>query len=282
MEEFKGKAGIIVGGGRGIGRASALALGRLGAEVLVADLGCAADGTGEDEEVAQATAREIRESGGRAHGIAFDSARPEAARGLMEAAEALLPHLDFALYCAGFRHDRMLLRTTEEEFAKVLDVHLFGAVRFAREVARVLTSSRRSGSLVLTTSSSGLFGTAGQSALATAAGGLIGFVRTAATELRRQEIAVNAIIPTARTRLTEGLPLFASIKEDSLTPEHVAQVVCHLFSEAARDVHGEVIGIAGGRIYSFRHAETSGAFHEGPPPALAAIAAGWRDVTRRS
>jgi hypothetical protein len=78
------------------------------------------------------------------------------------------------------------------------------------------------------------------------------------------------------------LPLFEAIREDSLTPEHVAQVVCHLLSSAARDVHGEAIGVAGGRIYAFRHAETSGAFLEGPPATLAAIAAAWRDVTRRS
>jgi NAD(P)-dependent dehydrogenase (short-subunit alcohol dehydrogenase family) len=135
---------------------------------------------------------------------------------------------------------------------------------------------------VLVSSASGFFGSAGQSALAMAAGGLIGFVKTAATELRRHKIRVNAVVPTARTRLTAQLPLFESIRSDSLTPEHVAQGICHLLSDAAQDVLGEVIGIAGGRIYAYRHAETSGAFLEdSAPPSLASIAAAWRDVSRR-
>ncbi|HEY6876546.1 MAG TPA: SDR family oxidoreductase, partial [Polyangiales bacterium] len=137
------------------------------------------------------------------------------------------------------------------------------------------------GSIALASSASGFFGSAGQSSLAIAAGGLAGFVRTAATELRRNKVRLNVVVPTARTRLTEQLPLFASIKADSLSPEHAAQGIVYLLTEAAADVQGEIIGVAGGRLYAFRHAETSGAYLEGNPPALTEIAASWRDVTRR-
>lgn len=282
MSEFEGKAGIVVGGGHGVGRATALALARLGARLLIVDVGSAADGSGHDPSVADEVAATITRAEGVAHALALDAGEPDAAQRIVAHARQLFSVLDFGVYAAGFRHDRMLLRMPDDELERVLAVHLFGPLRFARELARELVATRREGSLVLATSAAGFVGSAGQSALATAAGGLVGFVRTAAAELRRQGVRINALVPTARTRLTEGLPLFAAIRDDSLTPEHVAQGICHLLSSAAHDVHGEVIGVAGGRIYALRHAETSGAFHEGAPASLTAIAAAWRDVTRRS
>ena len=283
MGEFEGKAGIIVGGANGIGRAAALALSQLGAEVLLVDVGCDPEGASENRAAVEETARDIAALTPKTpHALALDVAAKGAAAELVAHARRLLPSLDFGLYCAGYRHDRALLRDDDDALSRLLEVHLFGAIRFTRELARELVRERREGSIVLASSAAAFAGTAGQSAHATASGGLFGFVRTAATELRRQGIRVNALVPTARTRLTAGLPLFDSIREDSLTPEHAAQVACHLLSSAAREVHGEVIGVAGGRIYGFRHSETSGAFLEGPPPPLAAVAAAWRDVLRRS
>ena len=282
MTEFKGKAGIIVGGANGVGRATADALADLGAELLLVDLGSDVEGKGTDPTVVDQAAEAIARRGGKAHPLVLDAALPSAASTIVAHARAHLPTLDFGIYCAGYRHDRMLLRCPEEELERVLGVHLLGPLRFARELARELVTSKREGSIVLATSGSAFAGSAGQSATATAAGGVVGFVRTAAAELRRQGIRINAIVPTARTRQTSGLPLFESIRADSLTPEHVAQAIAHLLSPAARDVHGEAIGVAGGRIYAYRTAETSGAYLEGPPATLPAIAAAWRDVTRRS
>jgi hypothetical protein len=87
-------------------------------------------------------------------------------------------------------------------------------------------------------------------------------------------------VPTARTRLTEELPLFQAIRRDSLTPEHVAQVAAHLLSDGARDVHGELIGVAGGRVYAFRMAETSGIYYDEGPMPLEELAGAFRQVTR--
>jgi NAD(P)-dependent dehydrogenase (short-subunit alcohol dehydrogenase family) len=283
MTEFADKVAIIVGGASGVGRATAEALGRLGCRLVIADLGCAPDGTGHDPDVVADTAQQLEDAGAEVLALALDAAEPASAHQLVEAALARFGRVDLGVYCAGFHHERALLRGDgEAELERVLAVHLFGAMRFTQELARALVAAKSAGSIVLATSAAGFFGSAGHGALAVASGGLVGFVKTAATELRRHKIRVNALVPTARTRLTEQLPLFASIRAESLTPGHVAQGICHLLSEAAADVLGEVIGVAGGRIYAFRHAETSGAFLEGDTlPSLASIAASWRDVTRR-
>jgi NAD(P)-dependent dehydrogenase (short-subunit alcohol dehydrogenase family) len=281
MSEFEGKVAIVVGGARGIGRATAEALLRGGARLLLADAGTGPDGEGHDPDVVAAAARALSEDPTRVRGVALDATEPGAPVELLRLATEHFGRLDYGVYCAGFHHDRALLRTGEQELARVLAVHLAAPVQFARELTRSLIAAKRPGSVVLCGSASGFFGSAGQSSLAIAGGGLAGFVRAAATELRRHAVRINVVVPTARTRLTEHLPLFESIRSDSLSPAHVAQGICHLLSDAATDVQGEVLGIAGGRIYAYRHVETSGAYLDGDPPALTDIAAAWRDVTRR-
>ncbi|MDB4985654.1 MAG: Dehydrogenase [Myxococcaceae bacterium] len=281
MSEFAEKVAIVAGGAQGIGRAVAHTLAGLGARVLIGDVGSLPDGSGQDPLFVAQAAEELGRDGAQVSSLVVDTGQPDAARRLLQSALASYGRVDLGVYSAGFLHDRALLRTTAAELEHVLAVHLLGAIRFTNELARAMISAKTAGSIVLATSSSAFFGSAGQSAMAAAAGGLIGFVKTAATELRRHNIRVNAVVPTARTRLTAQLPLFTSIRPDSLTPEHVAQGICHLLSDAASDVRGEVVGIAGGRIYAFRHAETSGAFLEdSSPPSLSAIAEAWRDVSR--
>jgi NAD(P)-dependent dehydrogenase (short-subunit alcohol dehydrogenase family) len=279
MSQFAEQVAIIVGGANGVGRATARSLAGLGMRLVIADAGTGSDGQGRDPDAVAQIAAELGED--KVLGLPLDVTAPEAATSLVQQAIERFGRVDHGLYCAGFHHDRALLRTSDDELQRVLAVHLFAPLRFARELARSLIAGQRGGSIVLASSASGFFGSAGQSSLAIAAGGLAGFVRTAATELRRHKVRLNVVVPTARTRLTEQLPLFASIKPDSLSPEHVAQGIVHLLSEAASDVQGEILGVAGGRIYAFRHAEASGAYLEGNPPSLADIAANWRDVTRR-
>lgn len=277
---FEGKVAIVVGAGRGIGRAVALGLAREGAKVAIADSGCDADGTGHDASVAEAVTDEVRKAGGEAIAIALDASAPDAARHMMDAVRQSFGVIDVGFYAAGISREKPLVRLHDADFEAVLDVHVRGAMRFTRELAKVMIDQRNGGAILLTTSAAGLFGASHQTALSMAAGAVTALTKTAATELRRHGIRINAIAPTARTRLTEGLPLFQSIRADSLSVEHVVPVACHLLSEASSDVHGELIGVAGGRIYAFRTNETSGLFQEGPPVSLAALAAGFRDVTR--
>jgi NAD(P)-dependent dehydrogenase (short-subunit alcohol dehydrogenase family) len=277
---FTGKVCIVFGGGRGIGRATALALAREGAQVVVNDLGCAADGTGHDPDVAQQVVTEIEALGGKALGFALDAGVPNAAREVIDAAQKSFGGVHAGFYCAGVTRERPLLRMDDADFAALMDVHAYGAFRFTRELGRTLVDQRLGGSILLAGSAAAFFGTQAQTGAAAAGGAVASFTRTAATELRRHNIRVNCLIPTARTRLTEHLPLFQSIRRDSLTAEHVAQAACYLLSDAAQDVHGELIGVAGGRTYSVRVSETSGLFREGEPPSVADLAANWREVTR--
>jgi NAD(P)-dependent dehydrogenase (short-subunit alcohol dehydrogenase family) len=280
MGAVDGKVFIVVGGARGIGRASAQVLAREGARLLLADNGCAPDGTGHDTSVVSACGDEVRALGTEVVTSSLDATAPGAAKELVELALSSFGRVDGGLFCAGFVRERAIVRMGDDDFDSVLDVHVRAAFRFTRELAKALVERRAGGSIVLTSSPSGFAGTAQQASLAAAAGAIASFTKTAALELRRQEVRVNAIVPTARTRLTQDLPLFQAIRPDSLTPEHVAQVVAHLLSDASRDVHGELIGVAGGRIYALRMVETSGVYHDEGPVPLAELAGAFRDVTR--
>jgi len=277
---LEGKVAVVVGGGRGIGRAVALGLAREGARVVITDSGCAPDGTGHDASVAQAVADEVRALGADALALDLDASASDAARHMMDATRQEFGRVDVGFYAAGITREKALVRLVDSDFEAVFDVHVRGALRFTREVATAMIEQRTGGSILLAMSAAGLFGATQQTSLGMAAGAVAALTKTAATELRRHGIRVNAIAPTARTRLTENLPLFQSIRADSLSAEHVVPVACHLLSEASADVHGELIGVAGGRIYSFRTNETSGLFQEGPPVELAALATKFREVTR--
>ena len=278
MGAFKDKVVVVVGGGRGIGRATALALSREGARVVVQDSGGDSAGRGADAAVAEAVAEEIRAAGGEAVALAQDATDPGAAKAALQAAQHSFGRVDAGLYAAGIVRERPLLRLTDEDFDAAMDVHARGAFRFARELANALVEQRRGGSLLLCSSSAGFAGTPGQTALGASALAVVGLARAAASELRRQGVRINALVPTARTRLTQELPLFRSIKPDSLSAEHVAEVACFLLSDAASEVSGEVIGVAGGRTYAFRSVETPGVFVEGAPLPLGGLEMRLRDV----
>jgi NAD(P)-dependent dehydrogenase (short-subunit alcohol dehydrogenase family) len=278
MGAFDEKVAVVVGGGRGIGRASALALAREGARVVIQDPGAERDGGGSDAQVAARVVAEIEARGGQALALTSSASEPGAARTLIEAARTRFGRVDVGLYAAGVVRERPLLRLSDDDFDLALAVHARGAFAFTRELAQALVEQKRGGAILLCSSSAGFAGTPGQVGLAASAQAVVGLARAAASELRRQGVRVNALVPTARTRLTEELPLFRSIRADSLSAEHVAEVVCLLLSDAAQEVSGEVLGVAGGRTYAFRSLETPGVFLEGPPTALAGLAGRLREV----
>jgi NAD(P)-dependent dehydrogenase (short-subunit alcohol dehydrogenase family) len=165
---------------------------------------------------------------------------------------------------AGILRDKTLLKLTLADWQAVLDVHLTGSFLCLRAAAARLKDQGQGGSIVNTTSVSGLVGNFGQANYSAAKAGVYGLTRTASIELQRYGIRVNAVAPLAKTRLTEELPLFEKIG-DSLSPEHVAPVHVYLASDLSRDVTGVTLSVAGARISQFKLVESAGRHKDDEP-----------------
>ena len=257
MALLDGKVAIVTGAGGGIGRATALALAKEGAAVLVNDLGSGREGNGHSRDAADAVVAEIRASGGKAEAN-YGSVSDEAtATGLVESAVKSFGRLDVLINNAGNLRDKTLVKLELVDWQAVLDVHLTGTFLCLRAAAAKLKDQGQGGSIVNTTSVSGLVGNFGQANYSAAKAGVYGLTRTASIELQRFGIRVNAVAPLAKTRLTAELPLFEKIG-DSLSPEHVAPVHVYLASDLSREVTGVTLSVAGARISQFKLVESAG------------------------
>ncbi len=274
------KAVVVTGAGGGIGRAEALFLAREGARIVACDLGCDKEGRGSDPAVAERVAEEIRAAGGEAVASHEDVAAGGAADRLVTLALDRFGRLDAVVAAAGIARDRTVVNLDDADLEAVLCVHVRASFALTRAAARAMMDRGEGGSIVLTTSTSAFFGTARQAATSAAAAAVVGLVRSAAVELRKHRIRVNAIAPTARTRTTEHLPMFQGIGAGSMSPEHVAPVAAFLVSDLSEDVSGEVLGVAGGRVHALRSRETTGAFVEGRPFSPEEIRANFHEITR--
>jgi NAD(P)-dependent dehydrogenase (short-subunit alcohol dehydrogenase family) len=264
MALLDGKVAIVTGAGGGIGRATALALAREGASLLVNDYGGARDGTGAARDAADAVVAEIRAAGGKAE-PSYDSVSDEtSAEQIVASAVKSFGRLDVLINNAGILRDKTLLKLTLADWQAVLDVHLTGSFLCLRAAAARLKDQGQGGSIVNTTSVSGLVGNFGQANYSAAKAGVYGLTRTASIELQRYGIRVNAVAPLAKTRLTEELPLFEKIG-DSLSPEHVAPVHVYLASDLSRDVTGVTLSVAGARISQFKLVESAGRHKDDEP-----------------
>jgi NAD(P)-dependent dehydrogenase (short-subunit alcohol dehydrogenase family) len=275
-----GKSVLVVGAGGGLGRAQVALLARLGARLVLDDPGSDPEGDGADPSVVADVAAEARALGAEVVTSTEDVASPGAADRLVELVKASYGRIDGVVFSAGIRRDRSLVKTSAEDLDRMLDVHVRGSFHVARAAAAAMVDAGSGGSIVLSTSPSAFFGVARKTAESLCAGAIAGFVRSAAIELRRHDVRVNAVAPTARTRLTEDSPLFRGIASTSMTPAHVAPVVAFLLSDEARDVHGDVLGVAGSRIYAIQSRETTGAFAEGRAFDPGEILRAYAEVTR--
>ncbi|MFE3487817.1 3-oxoacyl-ACP reductase, partial [Streptomyces griseus] len=255
-----GLSAIVTGAGRGLGRAEALELARLGAAVVVNDYGQPGrDGSGEASAApAEEVAAEIRAAGGRAVAHLGDVSDHEQARALVALAADTYGRLDILVNNAGILRDRMVFSMTEEEWDAVVRVHLkghFNTTHFAAAHWRARSKEAGGpvyGRIVNTSSEAFLAGSAGQPNYAAAKGGIVGLTTSTALALAKYGVTANAICPRARTRMTEDV--FAGFQEpadgalDPLAPEHVSPLVGYLASPAASGVNGQLLVVHGGMV----------------------------------
>ncbi|MFQ5346619.1 MAG: SDR family oxidoreductase [Rhodothalassiaceae bacterium] len=273
---FDGRVAIVTGAGGGLGRAHALAFARLGARVVVNDLGAALDGTGGASEAAGKVVEEIRAGGGEAVANGASVADPEGARQLIADAIEAFGRVDILVNNAGILRDKTFAKMSLEDFAAVLDVHLMGSV-LCTHAAWPSMREQGYGRVVFTTSSSGLYGNFGQSNYGAAKMGLVGLMNVLRLEGARDGIHVNAVAPIATTRMTEDL--FPAQIRDLFAPELVTPAVLFLAHEKAPN--GQILSAGGGHFACARMVETKGSYL-GPAATPEAIAAAWDGIADMS
>jgi NAD(P)-dependent dehydrogenase (short-subunit alcohol dehydrogenase family) len=238
---LSGRVALITGGGGGIGREYAHLFAKLGAKVVVNDLGSAVSGEGLNKLAAEQVVDEIRRAGGQAvadHGSVTDA---EAANRMVALAVDTFGKLDIIVNNAGILRDRSFAKMTGEEFEDVIKVHLFGAFHVTR-AAWPLMTSQKYGRIVLTTSVAGTAGNFGQVNYGAAKLGLVGMMNCLVPEGQKSNILVNAISPGAKTRMTENL--LGEVNK-YLRPDLVAPAVAWLSSDLCQQ-SGMIVSALGG------------------------------------
>ena len=227
---FDGKVAIVTGAGGGLGRQHALALAARGARVVVNDLGGAVDGSGGSVSAAQAVVAEIRAAGGEAIANAASVTDLVAVQAMVQQAVDTWGRVDILVNNAGILRDKSFAKMDMADFRLVLDVHLMGAANCCKAVWPHMMEQKY-GRIVMTTSSTGLYGNFGQANYGAAKLAQVGLMQTLAIEGAKYGIHVNALAPTAHTRMTEGLMPQEVL--DALTPEAVVPAMLVLAHETA-------------------------------------------------
>lgn len=245
---------IVSGGGRGIGRAVALALAAAGHPVCVNDTGVAIDGRGPGEGPACSVAGEICQAGGQGRATAVDARTPQGARLVVAETEAWAGQAPTVLvHAAGTLRDGMAHKVGDDDWAEVLGSHLSVAVELTRVMAGTMRDQRR-GRIVYLGGAAGLVGSVGQAAYDVAKAGLFGLTRAIALEMAGRDVCVNYLAPFAWTRMTEAIPaaneqLRAYLRTAGLaTPADVAPLAAWLCSDDAAGISGQVFGARGAEI----------------------------------
>ncbi len=251
--DFKNRVAIVTGAGGGLGRAHALALAARGAKVVVNDLGGARDGSvGAPSGAAQAVAAEIRAAGGQAIANGASVTDYEAVQAMVRQAVDAWGRVDILVNNAGILRDKSFAKMDLDDFRLVLEVHLMGAVNCTKAAWPHMTEQRY-GRIVMTTSSSGLYGNFGQANYGAAKMALVGLMQTLSIEGAKHDIRVNCLAPTAATRMTEGLMPEAVLQ--ALKPEAVVPAMLVL---ASSDAPNRTILCAGAGTFEAAHVTLTG------------------------
>ncbi|MFK8042265.1 SDR family NAD(P)-dependent oxidoreductase [Congregibacter sp.] len=225
---YDGRVAIVTGAGQGLGRSHAIELAKRGAKVVVNDLGGSKDGTGSSSDAALAVVAEIEAAGGEAMANGANVADYAQVEAMVAATMEKWGRVDILVNNAGILRDKSFIKGSMEDFELVLNVHLMGTVYCTRACWEIM-KEQEYGRVVVTTSSSGLYGNFGQTNYGSAKMGVIGLMNTLVLEGAKYNIRVNALAPTAGTRMTDGL--MPEKMFELLTPETVTPAVLYLVSE---------------------------------------------------
>jgi len=249
---FKDKVAIVTGAGGGLGRAHALHLAKLGAKVVVNDLGGSLDGTGGNSEASEKVVAEIKAAGGEAIANGASVSDDAGVAHLVKQAMDAFGRIDVLIANAGILRDKSFGKMEMKDFTAVMDVHLLGTVKPCKAVWEIM-KAQNYGRIVVTTSSTGLYGNFGQTNYGAAKLSL-GFMNSLKLEGAKDNIKVNAVCPVAATRMTEAL-MPPNVLE-MLKPEFVSPAVAYLASDDAPT--GTIITAAAGAFAAAQIVETDG------------------------
>ena len=253
--DFKDKVAIVTGSGNGIGKGYALELAKRGAKVVVNDLGGTVDGSGGSLSAADAVVQEIEESGGEAMANGANVAKQEDVKAMVEATMEKWGRVDILINNAGILRDKSFGKMEWSDFEAVVNVHLLGSALCAHSVFPIM-KEQEFGRIVMTSSSSGLFGNFGQTNYAAAKMGVVGLMNTLKLEGAKYNVHTNSIAPTATTRMTEHL--FPAEFAEKLDPKYIIPAVIFLASEKAPN--GEILEAGGGVVANTYVMETMGKY----------------------
>ncbi|MEM9233689.1 MAG: SDR family NAD(P)-dependent oxidoreductase [Pseudomonadota bacterium] len=271
---FENRVAIITGAGAGLGRAHALELARRGARVVVNDFGGAVDGTGGSSEPADKVVEDIKAAGGQAISHGADVTNPEQVADMVARTMAEWGRVDILINNAGILRDSSFMKMELADFEKVVHVHLMGSVICSKAVWPQMREQAY-GRILMTTSSSGLYGNFGQSNYGAAKMGLIGLMNVLHLEGQKYDIRVNALGPAAATRMTEGL--FPPGAGEMMTPESVTPAAVFLVSEEAPS--RAILNATGGAFSRTYVTETHGMAFKEKDQTAENIMANWEAIS---
>ena len=270
---FDDQVVIVTGAGHGLGRAHALDFARRGARVVVNDLGGARDGSGQSIDAASAVVDEIRQAGGEAMANGANVANFDEVEAMVASALSTWGRVDVLVNNAGILRDKTFAKMELSDFATVMDVHVTGAVNCTKAVWATMRE-RQYGRIVMTSSSSGIYGNFGQTNYGAAKMGLIGFMNSLAIEGQKYGIHVNALAPIAATRMTEDLMPPDVLK--LLDPASVTPAVVFMASSDAPT--RSIIGAGAGVFARIVIQETPGVFLSEDERDAEHVASAWEQI----
>lgn len=272
--DFTDRVAIVTGAGNGLGKAHALALAERGAKVVVNDLGGDVHGAGGDSTPAQKVVDEIVAAGGEAIVDGSDVSDAAAVQKMVDTVIEKWGRIDILINNAGILRDKSFAKMEHADFEKVVTVHLMGSLNCTKAVWPHMVEAGY-GRILMTTSTSGIYGNFGQTNYAAAKSGIVGMMNTLAIEGAKKNIKVNSLAPTAATRMTEDLlpkPVL-----DILKPEFICPGALYMVSD---DAPTKTILGAGAGVYAVSQmVESEGVFLPEDANTPEVVAERWNEIS---